>query len=82
MPCFSVSASFCILVITCSFLIRFELFKWLIKIDFKENQTYRNRNRQIMTLSGPKFHSKWAMCKPNSGFSFENRVVRVVSDVS
>ena len=29
-----------ILVITWSFLIRFDLFKLIIKLDFKENQTY------------------------------------------
>ena len=32
---FSVSTNFLILTITCSFLIRFELFKFLVKIDFK-----------------------------------------------
>ena len=37
---FLVSTSFRILAITVSFLIQFELFKWPIKIDFKENQTY------------------------------------------
>ena len=49
----SISTSFRILAITYSFLIRFELFKWLIKLDFKENQTFRNRHRQILTLSDP-----------------------------
>ena len=40
-PCFvfPVSTNFCILAITYSFLIRFECFKWPIKIYFKENQT-------------------------------------------
>ena len=55
---FSVSTSFRILFITCSFLIRFELFKFLVKIDFKENQTYRNRHRQLLIISGLKIHSK------------------------
>ena len=36
---FLVSTSFRILAITFSFLIRFELLKWKIKKDFKENQT-------------------------------------------
>ena len=40
MLCFPVSISFCIAAITCSFIIRFEWLKWLIKIDFKENQIY------------------------------------------
>ena len=35
---FPVSTSFCLLAITSSFLIRFERFKWLCKIDFKENK--------------------------------------------
>ena len=35
MLCFPVSTSFRIPDITCSFIIRFELFKWIIKIDFK-----------------------------------------------
>ena len=55
---FSVSTNFRILIITCSFLIRFEGFKWLIKLDFKENHTYRNSHRQILTISGLKIHSK------------------------
>ena len=37
--CFSVLISVRILAIPCSFLIRFELFKLLVKVDFKENQT-------------------------------------------
>ena len=52
--CFSILTSICILAITCSFLIRFELLKFLVKIDFKENQKYRNRNLQIRILCGPK----------------------------
>ena len=35
---FPISTIFRILAITCSFLIRFECFKWPIKIEFKENQ--------------------------------------------
>ena len=58
MLCFVVLTSFRILAITCSFLIRFELFKLLIKIGFKEKQTYRNRHRPIMIISGLKFFSK------------------------
>ena len=50
---------FCILAITRSFLIRFELFKWKFKIDFKANHPYINRHRQILALSGSKIHSKW-----------------------
>ena len=38
--CFSILTSIRILAITCSFLIRFELFKLIVKIDFKENQTF------------------------------------------
>ena len=34
MLCFPILTSFRISTITCSFIIRFELFKWLIKIDF------------------------------------------------
>ena len=33
--CFSISTNIRILALTCSFLIRFELFKFLVKIDFK-----------------------------------------------
>ena len=58
MLCFSVLTSFRILAITCSFLILFQLFKLLVKIDFKENQTYRNRHRQILIISGLKICSK------------------------
>ena len=36
---FSVLASVSILAITCSFLIRFERFELLVKLDFKEHQT-------------------------------------------
>ena len=36
---FSVMASVSILAITWPFLIRFELFKLLVKLDFKEHQT-------------------------------------------
>ena len=57
-PC-SILTSLRILAITFSFLILFERFKWLIKLDFKENQTYRNSNLQIRNLCGPKIHSKW-----------------------
>ena len=60
----------------------FELFKWIIKIDFKENQTYRNRSCQILTLGGPKIHSKWGHVQAKFCFSFDHRVVQVVSDVS
>ena len=49
-----------------------------IKIDFKENHTYRNRHCQIFALSGLKIHSKWGYAKPNSDFSFNHRVVRIV----
>ena len=55
---FHVSTIFRILTITCSFLIRFELFKLLVKIDFKENKKYRNRHRQILIISGLKIYSK------------------------
>ena len=54
---FPVSTSFRILTINCSFLIRFEWFKLLVQLYGKENQIYRNRHRQIRTLSGPKIHS-------------------------
>ena len=80
-PC-SILTSVCILVITYSFLIRFELLKWIIKLNFKENQTSRNRPRQILTLSGPKIHSKWGHIPAKFCFSFDHRVVRIVSDVS
>ena len=79
---FPISTSFRILTINFSFMIRFELFKLLIKIDFKETQTYRNRNRNIQTLSGPKIHSKWGHVQANSCINIGRRVVRVVSDVS
>ena len=46
------------LTITFSFLIRFECFKLLSKIDFKENHAYRNNHRQIMIINGLKIHSK------------------------
>ena len=36
---FSVLTSVSILAITCLFIIRFELFKLLVKLDFKEHQT-------------------------------------------
>ena len=36
--CFSILTSVCILTITCSFMIRFECFKFLVKINFKENK--------------------------------------------
>ena len=39
-----------ILAITWSFLILFELFKFLVKLDFKENKTPRNSYLQILTL--------------------------------
>ena len=55
---FSVLTSFQILTITCSFLIRFESFKLLSKIDFKENHAYRNSHRQIRIINGLKIHSK------------------------
>ena len=58
MLCFSVLTSFRILAITCSFQIRFELFKLLVKIYFKETQTYRNRHHQILIISGLKIYSK------------------------
>ena len=58
MLCFPVSISFHILTITCSFLIRIERFKLLVKIDFKENHIYRNRHRHIRIISGLKIHSK------------------------
>ena len=35
----SILTSVRMLAITCSFLIRFELFKLLVNLDFKENQT-------------------------------------------
>ena len=57
-PCFYVSTRFRILAITCSFLIQFELFKLLVKIDFKENQKSSNRYFKIMPLSGTEIHSK------------------------
>ena len=37
MLCFPVSISFHILTITCTFMIRIERFKLLVKIDFKKN---------------------------------------------
>ena len=37
--CFSILTSVRIVAITCSFIIRFGLFKLLVKLDFKENQT-------------------------------------------
>ena len=80
-PC-SILTSVCILAITCSFLIRFELFKWIIKLDFKENETSRNRPRQLLTLSGPNIHSKWGYILAKFCFIFDHRVVRIVSDVS
>ena len=55
---FSVSTNFRILTITCSFLLRFELLKLLVKINCKENHTYRNRHRQILIISGLNIHSK------------------------
>ena len=58
MLCFPVSTSFHILTITCSFLIRIEQFKLLVKKDFKENHIYRNSHRQILIISGLKIHSK------------------------
>ena len=58
MLCFPISTICRILTITCSFLIRFEGFKSLVKIDFKEIQKYRNRHRQILIISGIKTHSK------------------------
>ena len=67
--CFPVSTSFCILTITCSFLIQFELFKCLFKIDFMENQKYRNMHHQILILGGPKIHSKWGHVQANSYIS-------------
>ena len=36
----SILDSIHILAITCSFLIRFQLFKLIIELDFKENQTF------------------------------------------
>ena len=70
MLCFPISTSFRILTITCSFPIRFELFKFLVKIYFNENQPYRNRNRQILIISGLNIHSKWGYVQVNSWFSF------------
>ena len=55
---FSISTSFRILAITFSVLIRFECFKILVKIDFKENPTSRNRHCQILILGGLKIYSK------------------------
>ena len=80
-PC-SILTSVRILAITCPFLIRIELFKWLIKIDVKENQTFRNIHRLILTLSDLKIHSKWGYILANFCFSFDHIVVRIVSDVS
>ena len=68
-PC-SILTSFHILAITFSFLIRFKWFKWLIKLDFKENQISRNRNHQILILCGPKIHSKWGHVQANFWFCF------------
>ena len=79
---FPISTSFCIVAITCSFLIRFEFFKLLVKMGFKENKTYRNRYLQIRTLSVPKSHSKYSYVKANSCISFDHRVVRVVLNVT
>ena len=59
---FCVSTSFNILAITCSFLIQFELFKWLLEIDFKENQTSRNRRRPILIISVLKKSLKVGLC--------------------
>ena len=42
-----------ILAITWSFLIRFELFKWLVNLDFKDHKTPGNRYLQILTICGP-----------------------------
>ena len=58
MLCFSILTSFRILAITYSFQIRFEWFKFLVKIDFKENKTYGNRHRKILIISGLKIYSK------------------------
>ena len=57
MLCFPISTSFHILIITSSFLIRIERFKLLVKIDFKENNIYRNSYRQIRIISRLKIHS-------------------------
>ena len=81
-PCFYVSTRFRILAITCSFLIQFELFKLLVKIDFKDNQKSSNRYLKIMPLSGKEIHSKWSHVQAKFCFSFDHRVVRVVSDVT
>ena len=70
MFCFSISTSVRIWAITFSFLIRFELFKLMVKTNFKENQTSSNRYLQIMTLGGPKIHSKWGYVQANFWFSF------------
>ena len=67
---FSILTSVRILDITFSFRIRFECFKFLIKIDFKMNQTSLNRYHLIPTLCGPKIHSKWGYVRANFWFSF------------
>ena len=79
---FSVLTSVGILAITCSFIIRFKSFKWLVKIDCKENKTSGNRYLRIRTLYGPKIHSKRGMFKKNFCFSFDHRIVRVVKDIT
>ena len=67
---FSVLTSVRILAITCSFLIRFELFKFLVKLDFKENQTSRNRHCQILILSSLNIYSKWGHVQAKFWFQF------------
>ena len=86
-PCFSVSTRFRILAITYSFIIQFECFKLVVKIDFKENQTSSNRHLKILPLSGPEIHSKWGHVQAKFCFCFDHRTrnslkVRVVSDVT
>ena len=67
-----------ILTITWPFLIRFECFKWLVKLDFKDNKSPCNRYLQIRTPFGPESHSKWGYVHANFWFCFEHRVVPVV----
>ena len=67
-----------VLAITWSFIIQFECFKLLVKLDFKENKTPCNRHLQIMTLCGLEIHSYWGYVQANFWFSFEHRVVPVV----
>ena len=70
--CFSILTRVRMLAISCSFMIRFEIFKFLVKIDFKENQTFSNRYLQIMTLGGPKIHSMLGYVQANFPVQFLN----------